>query len=96
MVIICDIDGTLCTQQKDYSKAEPITSAIERINRLFSLGHKIILWTARGATTRIDWKEVTEKQLKDWGVQYNELRFDKPHYDLWIDDKAREAKEYFK
>lgn len=99
MRIIIDIDGTLCTQNgKDYLSAKPIQKRIDKVNKLYSLGHKIILWTARGSTSGIDWRKDTEKQLQDWGVQYNELMFGKPHYDVWFDDKAMttEAIEFFK
>jgi hypothetical protein len=48
----------------------------------------IILWTSRGTVTQIDWREHTEKQLKDLGVKYHELRLKKPMYDFWVDDKA--------
>ena len=30
-------------------------------------------------------------QLEAWGALYDELHFAKPHYDLWIDDKAESA-----
>jgi len=26
--------------------------------------------------------------LKDWGAKYNELRTDKPFYDLFVEDKS--------
>ena len=35
----------------------------------------------------IDWKDVTKNQFKEWGVKYHELKFGKPVYDLFIDDK---------
>ena len=47
----------------------------------------IIYWTARGTVTGIDWKDITEKQLKSWGAKYHELKMGKPAYDLFIDDK---------
>ena len=38
-----------------------------------------------------------EKQLKEWGCKYTSLRVgDKPHYDVWIDDKAVWSEEYFR
>ena len=97
MKIICDLDGTLCTQEgKDYPSAKPIQKRIDKINKLARLGHKIHIWTARGTTSGINWRELTEKQLKEWGVQYAELSFGKPHYDVWVDDKAQEANQFFK
>ena len=52
-------------------------------------------WTARGTGSGIDWRDITEKQLEEWGVKYHELKFGKPVYDLFIDDKNIESKEYF-
>ena len=46
------------------------------------------MWTARGTLTNINYFELTDNQLKKWGVKFNELRMGKPAYDLFIDDKA--------
>jgi len=93
MIVYVDIDGVLCTQNKDnpslYGKAEPIRKNINKINKLFDEGHSIILWTARGSTTKIDWRDFTEKQLEVWGVKYHKLRLDKPYFDIFIDDKTQ-------
>ena len=64
-------------------------------NKLYEKGEKIILFTARGAATGIDWKELTKKQLKDWNVKHHELRFGKPHADVFIDDKAQDIFNWF-
>ena len=34
--------------------------------------------------------------MKEWGAKFNELRFKKPSYDLFICDKAINSNEYFK
>jgi len=98
MVIRVDIDETICTSPPDrnYENATPIKDRINHINSLYDQGDTIIYWTARGATTGIDWRVVTEKQLKDWGVKYHELYLDKPAYDLFIDDKNINADIYFR
>ena len=89
-VLVVDIDGTICTKVTgdDYTSAMPIPSRITRVNEMKQDGWYVIYWTARGGTTGEDWKQITEQQLREWGAQYNELHFAKPHYDLWIDDKA--------
>ena len=88
-VIFVDIDGIICTDNEgDYEKAEPFQRNIDIINELYK-HNTIILWTARGSYTGKNWKELTKKQLKLWGVKYHELRMDKPYYDLFIDDKSR-------
>jgi hypothetical protein len=84
-----DLDGTLCTNTEgDYQQAEPLRSNIARLNKLFEAGHRIIVFTARGSTTGIDWRSLTERQLRDWSVQYHELLLGKPFADVYIDDKA--------
>jgi len=71
-----DIDGTIAdTYQKEYEKAEPDEAMIALLNMLYDRGDYIVIITARGTGSGIDWTEVTEKQLKDWGVKYHELHF---------------------
>ena len=89
MIYFVDIDGTICTDTGgDYAAATPIQEAIDRVNSLHDQGHEIIYWTARGTTSGIDYAELTREQLHAWGVRYSELRFGKPEYDKWVDDKA--------
>jgi SAM-dependent methyltransferase len=89
MIYCFDIDGTICTNTDGtYDQAEPFPGVISQVNALFDAGHRIIFFTARGSTTDIDWRPLTERQLADWKVRYHELRFGKPHADLFIDDKA--------
>ena len=97
MVYYVDIDGTICTNTfGDYENAIPIRSNIEKINRLFEDGNEVVYWTARGGTTGIDWGELTRAQLEAWGVKYTGLKMKKPHYDLFICDKAINSDVYFK
>ena len=60
---------------------------IQAINQLYSMGNRIILLTARGYVTGLDWRAVTEQQLRAWGLSYHELHFGKPNADYYIDDK---------
>jgi len=86
---IIDIDGTICnTTEAGYESSTPIEDMIRTFNTLYANGHHITYWTARGTTTGIDWRELTEKQLEDWGVKYHVLNLKKPEYDVWIDDKC--------
>lgn len=103
MKYIIDIDGTICKEvlnddgSKDYSKHIPQYDRIQKINKLYDEGNEIKYWTARGAVSGLDWAELTKNQLKDWGCKYHKLSVgDKPHYDLWIDDKAINSEEFFK
>jgi len=87
--IFVDVDGVLCNNTLGkYTKAEPIFENIAKINKLYDEGHIIIIWTARGGTTGINWFAVTLQQLKDWGVKYHELRMGKPPFARLIDDRA--------
>jgi len=96
MRYIVDIDGTICNNTDgEYEKAVPLEANIEKINRLYDEGNKIIYWTARGGTTGIDWTDLTTNQLKEWGARYTELRMRKPHYDLFICDKAIDSRRFF-
>ena len=92
-----DIDGTICTNTNgDYEKAKPFIDRIKIVNKLYIEGNKIIMLTARGSTTNLDWTELTKQQLKEWGVKYHELIFGKPEADIFIDDKGISDKIFFK
>lgn len=97
MIFYVDIDDTICTPDPNWNHelAKPIPDRIEKINNLYDAGHRIVYWTARGTLTKKDWREVTEKQFKEWGVKYHELILYKPHYDLFIDDKNIESNRFF-
>ena len=95
MKYVIDIDGTICKEVGEVIGREPYMDRIEKINKLYDEGHTIVYWTARGTGSGIDWREVTEKQFEEWGVKYHELRFGKPIYDLFIDDKNVSSERYF-
>ena len=89
MIFCFDIDGTICTNTDgDYENAEPFSEVVDRINELAEHGHHILLHTARGFTTGIDWRAVTEQQMARWGVRYESLIMGKPTADVYVDDKA--------
>jgi uncharacterized HAD superfamily protein len=86
MQIIIDMDGTVCTEEKTFSRsmAKPLPGAIENINKLYTEGHTIIIYTAR---TWMEF-EMTSEWLKINNVKYHQLMMGKPIGDLWIDDRA--------
>lgn len=94
-VIYVDIDETICMTPKtrEYKDATPIKENIKKINKLYDEGNTIVYWTSRGSRKQIDWFDLTYKQLNEWGVKFNELRVDKPYYDLFIDDKTLRIEE---
>lgn len=97
MTFCFDLDGTLCTNTDgNYESAKPFEDRIRIVNSLFEKGNIIIIDTARGSTTKIDWYEFTEKQLKEWGILYTKLRVGiKPFADFYIDDKSIDDKTFF-
>jgi len=86
---VFDIDGVLATivPTNDYALAGPMVENIKRLNRLYDAGNMIVLFTARGTVTGINWSDVTQKQMQAWGVKYHRLHFGKPAADYYIDDK---------
>ena len=78
---------------RNYFNAQPIKENIDKINKLYDEGNTIVYWTARGSRTKINWYDLTKKQLDEWGVKYHELFVDKPYYDLFIDDKTLRIEE---
>ena len=86
--VFVDIDKTVCYYDEDtldYTLAKPDYKRIDIVNRLYDR-FNVVMWTARGAKSGIDWYDVTKKQLDSWGVKYHKLRLDKPAYDLLVWD----------
>ena len=96
MAVYCfDIDGTICTNTEgDYEQAEPFPEVIDRVNHLYKAGHTIIFYTARGATTGIDWADFTRRQLEGWRVKFHEVHLGKPFANYYIDDRAINSAEW--
>ena len=86
-----DMDETLCVtpDDRDYTKAVPIQSMIDYVNHIRDkTGCQMVIWTARGAETGINWFDVTKQQLDKWKVDYDEISLEKPAFAMLIDDKA--------
>jgi hypothetical protein len=96
MIIYIDIDETICNspENRDYTKAVPIEENITKANQLYDQGHTVVYWTARGTVTGQDWSDVTKTQFNEWGVKYHDLKFGKPYYDLFIDDKNMNTEDW--
>lgn len=98
MNIYVDIDETICEYNMDgpreYPLALPIQMNIDKINKLYDEGNQITYYTARGSVTGINWYELTNSQLKEWGCKYHHLSVgEKPAYDLIICDKSKRIEE---
>ena len=91
-----DLDGTLChTPGSEYAKSTPKLSRIDIVNSLYAEGHRIIIFTARGGSSGMDWTDLTRKQLLEWGVKHHQLILGKPAADIYVDDKAANDKHFF-
>jgi len=86
--LIIDLDGTLCTEEKTFSRslAEPLEGAVETMQMLKKSGATLIIYSAR------TWAEyeMTEAWLKNNSIPYDQLVLGKPIGDYWIDDRAIE------
>jgi len=96
MTFVFDLDGTLChTDGQDYGGAVPVASRIARVNALYLGGHTIVIDTARGSGSGVDWSARTRVQLARWGVAYHQLRCGvKFPADVYIDDKAQSVLDW--
>ena len=97
MIIYIDVDETICENNdplRNYSLSTPLADNIEKANKLYDEGNTIVYWTARGSTSGIDWTEVTQKQLNEWGAKHHDLKLGKPHFDLYICDKVMNVKDW--
>ena len=105
MRYIVDIDGTICTlTDGKYENALPIENAIKKINDLYSKGNTVVYFTARGMSRTTNdpvlsdrlFREITERQLEEWGCKYHYLIMGKPSGDVYIDDKGINSDDFFK
>lgn len=102
--IVCDIDDTISiTLNRDWEHAKPIQPVIDKINALFDQGWEIYLVTARGNLSCKSREEADhkyraqiEKWLKEHGVKYTMLSFQKFLAAYYIDDKGLTPEEFVK
>lgn len=94
---ICfDLDNCLVKTENNYMTTIPIQENINYCNFLKSLGHTIIIHTARRMKTHNGnqgklLKEIgmlTLQQLEDYNINYDEIYFGKPYAHYYIDDLA--------
>jgi len=109
MIYCFDLDGTLCTLEVDgmnegkkkdviqYNNAKPIQERIDMVNALYDAGHTIIIETARGTVSKIDWYNETKIQVDGWGLKHHKLRTGvKISADIYVDDKGIHSDNFFK
>lgn len=92
-----DVDNTLLhTEGRNYEASTPIKARIEYVNKLYDKGHYIILYTARGKRSGIDYSQLTKDQADRFGIKHHEIVMGKLDYDLFVDDKAISVFEFDK
>lgn len=86
MQIIIDLDGTICTEEKSFSRslAKVQVGAYEAITKLYNDGHTIIIYSGR---TWMEYEMTVDWLLKN-KIPYHQLVMGKPIGDVWIDDRA--------
>lgn len=105
MKLVFDIDGVLCNEHDaDVTHREPFMSRIWQINQLVEKeGYEVDIYTSRGmrstgndpVASDLKYRDITEKQLADWGVKYSKLYFGKPNADVYIDNKNALMQDFF-
>lgn len=99
---VIDLDDTInFTENRDFENSKPYPEVINKINKLYDEGWKIIIFTARGGKScktleekEKKYRQVTEDWLRKNGVRYNELMFGKPNADYYVDDKNMSIEEF--
>jgi hypothetical protein len=104
--VLVDIDETICfySGKRQYDLAEPNKENIEKINKLYHEGWRVIYWTARGGSKKskkagLCYYDFTLQQLLSWGCKFHDLstgtkgEYIKPAVDLVIDDKSKRIEE---
>ena len=92
-----DLDNTLVyTNGSDYENSTPIPEAIEKVRKYKRRGEHIIIMTARGSGSKKDQRELTAKQLEEFGIPFDQLIVGlKPGgVDYFVDDKAINALDW--
>lgn len=95
MIILVDIDGTLCEERErwwEYDLCEPLKGSKSVLDHLRSLGHTIVLFTARFEEDR----SVTEAWLQKHNYPFDRIVFGKPRADMYIDNLSTRMEDLIK
>ena len=107
LVLVVDLDKTLCTKKKSYetyADVLPYDNIINILNNLYDCGSDIIIESARNMLTQNNDESkviknvglTTLKWLEDNNVKYDGIKFGKTMGTCYIDDKALRPKEFIK
>lgn len=104
LVIVTDLDKTLCTLKKDdesYADVKPLTELIDILNKLDC---KVYIESSRNMLTQNNDEakviknigKTTLEWLDNNNVRYDGIKFGKTLGSCYIDDKALRPKEFIK
>lgn len=103
VIYVFDLDNTLCFTSKkqngdwDYGNSKPYFERIKKVNDLYDQGNYIIIETARGNSSKIDWYLFTFEQLTSWDLKFHEVRTGiKFGADYYIDDRGINSEDFFR
>lgn len=87
--IAVDLDDTILgTDRWDLDvpghNQQPIGNVVACLKWLRSSGVKVVIFTSRKSSSR----EQTIAQLAEHDIEYDKIVFDKPQFDLFVDNKA--------
>jgi capsule biosynthesis phosphatase len=99
MRICLDLDGVIAEIRKEtstYSDVVPVEGAVEKIRDLRKAGHVVIIYTARHMKTSkgnvglvlANQGLTTLEWLARHGIEFDEIYFEKPFADVYVDDNA--------
>lgn len=86
-IVGIDIDSTLASDRYESGGVLNCTllpGAKEKVAALKAAGHSVVFFTHRGEHLRDD----TLDWLKRNGIVYDDIIFEKPHFDVYIGDEA--------
>ena len=96
--LIVDCDGVIADKAHggEYAKAGPLLHGIAQVNKLYDMGYKITLFTARyGDREKGNIHKQYERGYREWtdwlakhGVKYHHAFMGKPAGVMYTDDKA--------
>ena len=85
-IIAVDLDGLLAKSvpPEKYADAPPIKENIDKVNKLKDLGHRVIIYTARGWYNY----DLTVRWLNKHKVKFDQLVMGKLYSHAYVDDCA--------
>jgi hydroxymethylpyrimidine pyrophosphatase-like HAD family hydrolase len=90
MIIACDFDGTICSNQPEegYRMGVPEPGAILCLTKLVEQGNQIVVFTARNVN-RPDVYKAVEDWLKHFKIPYNGItNIKQPYFDVMLDNRG--------